>query len=83
MLVFWQLRRVFIKEAEAEAQKAVDIVSSWSKRWKLMMNSTKSEACVFTFNRKEAKAKAYTKIDGKRSRTTLLPSFLDCTLIVS
>jgi ribonuclease HI len=65
-----------IKEAEAEAQKAVDIVSSWSKRWKLMLNSTKSEACVFTTNRKEAKVKARIKIDGKKIPYNPTPKFL-------
>ena len=65
-----------IKEAQAEAQKAVDIVSSWSKKWRLTLNSSKSESCIFTTNRKEAKVKARIKIDGKKIPFNCTPKFL-------
>ena len=73
-----------IKEAERQAQKAVDIVSEWSKRWRLKLNVTKSESCIFTTNRKEAKQRASIYIDGKEIPYNSTPKFLgvylDCEL---
>ena len=65
-----------IKEAEVEAQKAVDIVAEWSKRWRLTLNAAKSEASVFTTNRKEANVKARIKVDGRKIQHNCTPKFL-------
>ena len=42
-----------IKAAEEKAQKTVDVVVAWSKENHLSLNASKSEACLFTTNRKE------------------------------
>jgi len=65
-----------IEEAETKAQKSVDIVSDWSKKWRLTLNSTKSESCIFTTNRKESEVRANICIDGKAIPFNCTPKFL-------
>ena len=43
------------EDAVAAAQATVDIVSRWSKEWKIDLNTTKSEACFFSLDRHESK----------------------------
>jgi hypothetical protein len=54
-----------IKAAEAKAQKTVDVVAQWSKENHLTLNSTKSESCLFTTDRRrEARESVQISIDG-------------------
>ena len=54
-----------IASAQEKVQKAVDIVTNWSKQWKLNLNATKSECSAFSTSTKE-KDKAEITIDGKQ-----------------
>ena len=67
-------------EAAANAQAAVDIVSKWSKRWKLNLNGTKSEVAFFTTYTKEHSWIPEIKIDGKQIGYTETPRLLGVTL---
>ena len=67
-------------EATANAQAAVDIVSRWSKRWKLNLNGTKSEVAYFTNYKKEYSWIPEIKIDGKQIGHTDTPRLLGVTL---
>ena len=44
-----------IENAVADAQWAVDVVSEWSKEWKLDLNASKSEVTFFSRNTHESK----------------------------
>ena len=37
-----------VSEAEMKVQRTVDVVTAWSKEWKLNLNATKSESSLFT-----------------------------------
>ena len=50
--------------AQEKVQKAVDIVTTWSKAWKLNLNATKSECTAFTTSTKE-KCSAVITINNK------------------
>ena len=65
-----------IEAARAKAQTTVDIVSEWSKEWRLSLNSSKSESSLFTTNRKEAKESAAIFIDKKKIGFNKTPKFL-------
>ena len=66
-----------IEEAQEKAQNAVDIVVRWSKEWRLTLNATKSEATIFTTDRRrESKSTAKIFIDGKRIPFNKSPKFL-------
>ena len=69
-------------EAEATAQVTVDIVSKWSKEWKLSLNATKSETCYFTLSRanQEPKFAPTISIDGKNIRHEKTPRLLGVIL---
>ena len=67
-------------EATSNAQAAVDIVSKWSKRWKLNLNGTKSEVAFFTTYTKEHSWIPEIKIDGKQIGYTETPRLLGVTL---
>ena len=67
-------------EATSNAQAAVDIVSKWSKRWKLNLNETKSEVAFFTTYTKEHSWIPEIKIDGKQIGYTETPRLLGVTL---
>ena len=54
-----------LQGAEEAAQKAVDIVTQWSKRWKISLNATKSESSYFTTFTHEKKWKPNIMINGK------------------
>ena len=73
-----------IAEAEMKVQKTVDVVSDWSKEWKLNLNATKSESSLFTTWTREAKCRAKIYIDGKmipfNPEPRLLGVTLDCQL---
>ena len=65
-----------IKAAREKAQKTVNIVSEWSKEWRLTLNSSKSESSLFTTNRKEAKESVAIFIDKKKICFNKTPKFL-------
>ena len=69
-----------IKQAEEEAQETVNTVVKWSKEWRLTLNATKSEAALFTTNRKEAHETVAISIDGKQIPFNKTPRFLGVTL---
>jgi ribonuclease HI len=52
-------------KAQETAQKLVDVVAEWSQRWKLTLNTEKSQTCFFTNSTKEAKWTPQITIDGK------------------
>ena len=52
------------KKAEQEAQKVVDIVVEWSHRWKLTLNTSKSEVSYFSTWGKEKDHHPTVKIDN-------------------
>ena len=56
--------RSSLVEAEAEAQKSVDVVVSWAKSWKLQLNATKSEVSFFTTSTAEARWSPTIMIEG-------------------
>ena len=51
--------------AKADAQWAVDVISEWSKEWKLELNSTKSESSFFSTWTHESSYKPDILIDDK------------------
>ena len=61
-----------LSEAEELVQKSVDVVTKWSKEWKISLNATKSEASFFSNSNHETAVKWKPKIviDGKLSNTT-------------
>ena len=66
-----------IEEAQEKAQNAVDTVVRWSKEWRLTLNATKSEATIFTTDRRrESKSTAKIFIDGKTIPFNKTPKFL-------
>ena len=72
-------------EAEKAAQKVVDVVVSWSREWKLTLNSSKSEVSCFTTSTQEVnKWKPTIRIDGDAipfaKNPRLLGVYLDCQL---
>ena len=69
-----------IAEAERKVQKTVDVVSDWSKEWKLNLNATKSESSLFTTWTREAKCRAKIFIDGKMIPFNPEPRLLGVTL---
>ena len=68
------------KLAEKEAQNLVDIVSNWSREWKLNLNADKCEVCFFSTDTKEAKWSPTIKIDGKILKHEPTPRLLGVTL---
>ena len=68
------------KEAENSAQSLVDIVASWSKKWKLTLNADKCEACFFSTSTKEASWSPKIIIDGKTIKHEPTPRLLGVTL---
>jgi len=72
------------EEAARAAQEVVDIVVVWSKEWKLMLNSTKSEVSFFTTWPKEASWEPTIVVDGETipfaKYPRLLGVYLDCQL---
>ena len=69
-----------IEEAEDKVQKTVDVVTAWSKEWKLELNATKSECALFTTYTREAQRKAAITADGKKIPFKAEPRFLGVTL---
>jgi hypothetical protein len=67
------------EEAAAKVQNAVDIVSKWSKEWKLNLNTTKSECSLFSTYPKDASAKVSITIDGKQIPFNPTPRVLGVT----
>ena len=53
------------KEAAEKVQTTVNIVSEWSKEWKLNLNATKSESSLFSTSTWDSKEKVAISIDGK------------------
>ena len=53
-----------IEKATAIAQRLVDIVSAWSKDWKLSLNVEKSQVTLFTNYTKEARLEPSVLHDG-------------------
>jgi len=72
------------EKAEEIAQSAVDVVSKWSKEWKLTLNSSKSEVSFFTTWTHEASWKPTIRVDGNpipfAEHPRLLGVYLDCQL---
>ena len=68
------------KVATELAQKTVDVVNEWSKRWKLLLNASKSECCFFTLDRHESKLSPTIVIDGKVIAHTPNPRLLGVIL---
>ena len=56
-----------LEEAQDACQKTVDVVVTWAKEWKLMLNASKSEVSFFTNSTSETpdKWKPTILIDGK------------------
>ena len=67
-------------EAEAVAQASVDIVSRWSKEWKLNLNATKSEVSFFSNWTWESGWEPTIEIDGKKLAFQPFPRLLGVTL---
>ncbi len=65
-----------IKAAETLAQKTVDVVVEWSKRNHLTLNSSKSESCMFSTHRKEARETVSISIDNATIPFNPTPKFL-------
>ena len=68
------------KTAEGQLQHLVDIVSAWSKEWKLTLNADKCEVCFFTTDTKEANWSPSIIIDGKVLKHEPTPKLLGVTL---
>ena len=64
------------------AQKGVDIVSAWSKEWKISLNATKSETCFYTLARspEEINYSPPISIDGTIIRHNPTPRLLGVIL---
>ena len=58
----------------------MDIVNNWSKEWKLSLNASKSETCLFTLDPFEARYSPEILIDGKTLRHNENPIVLGVTL---
>ena len=71
-----------LKEAEELVQKSVDVVTTWSKEWKISLNATKSEASFFSNSNLETAAKWKPKIviDGKAIKYNPTPRLLGVIL---
>ena len=72
-------------EAERAAQDIVDTVVTWSKEWRLTLNSSKSEVATFTTSTKEVNRwMPNIKINGEAvpfvKNPRLLGVYLDCML---
>ena len=68
------------KVAERKAQELVDIVTAWSKEWKLTLNASKCEACYFSTSTKEANWSPKIVIDGTTIRHEKNPRLLGVIL---
>ena len=66
--------------AQKAAQEAVNIVSKWSKEWKLTLNATKSEVSFFSNWTKEANWHPVITINGKPIPFNPTPRLLGVTL---
>ena len=71
-----------LSEAEELVQKSVDVVTKWSKEWKISLNATKSEASFFSNSNHETAAKWKPKIviDGKAIKYNPTPRLLGVIL---
>ena len=58
----------------------MDVVTAWSKEWKLELNATKSECALFSTYTREAQRKAAITADGKKIPFKAEPRFLGVTL---
>ena len=68
------------KIAEGQLQHLVDIVSAWSKEWKIILNADKCKVCFFTTDNKEANWSPSIIIDGKVLKHEPTPKLLGVTL---
>jgi len=66
--------------AEAAAQRAVDIVTAWSKAWKLTLNAGKSEAAFFSTWSNESRLQPNIQVDGQLVPTNNSPRLLGVLL---
>jgi ribonuclease HI len=66
--------------AQANAQRAVDIVTKWSREWKLNLNAAKSEVAYFTNWTGESSWRPEIFIDGKSIEYSPTPRLLGVTL---
>ena len=69
-----------VSEAEMKVQRTVDVVTAWSREWKLNLNATKSESSLFTTWTHEAKRVAKIYIEGKLIPFNPEPRLLGVTL---
>ena len=68
------------EKAEEQLQHLVDIVSAWSKEWKLNLNADKCEVCFFSSSTKEASWSPKITIDGRVLKHEPHPRLLGVTL---
>ena len=66
--------------ATRDAQKAVDVVSQWSREWKLNLNASKSEVSFFSTWTGESTWEPEIQIDGKKIDCVATPRLLGVTL---
>ena len=69
-----------LEDAEQLAQKAVDAVVTWSTKWKLNLNGTKSEAAFFSRSTTDSIWTPTIKIAGRTIKHELFPRLLGVTL---
>jgi hypothetical protein len=65
-----------IEKARELAQKTVDIVATWSKKWRLSLNAIKSEVSFFSTDPREADTKVDIVIDDAKLPFNPTPKFL-------
>ena len=66
--------------AEAILQKSVNVVTTWSKEWKLSLNASKSEVSFFTLDTSELSFSPSILIDGTVLRHNQFPRLLGVIL---
>ena len=68
-----------LTQAQKALQSAVSAVDNWSKKWKLNLNSTKSESTFFTLSNAELDWKLSIKIGKKVVLFNRTPKFFGVT----